>query len=310
MTGADEAYQKDLTSYHLKKSEFVIRECPGCTSSSNQNFCQKDGFNFSRCTGCWTIFMNPGPTPDMVRNLYATSNLYAYWGQHVYPESAKSRFINLTLPRAEYVRSALEPAEMSRSLNFLEIGAGTGDIGRQIKKIFPDSKVHALEPNPSMWKYYENSGIELIKEPIETLKATQNSFDLIYAFEVAEHLLEPRKLFEAAARLLKRGGRLVMSTPNAHSLEVFIMANFSNTLDMEHISVLTPLAIHSIASDNDLRVLKLETPGKFDLELLESKYRRKFIKLFMKGNTGMTQIQSSIANGGFSSHMKFILERK
>jgi SAM-dependent methyltransferase len=236
--------------------------------------------------------------------------VYTYWGEFVYPESAEKRLANLTLPRADYVKSALAPRDSDSSLKILEIGAGTGDISRQIKKLFPKSSVQALEPNPSMWKFFENSDVELIRDPIENLKPLYCNFDLIYAFEVAEHLLEPRKLFEAAAKLLVRGGKLVMSTPNAHSLEVYGMAGLSNTLDMEHISVLTPLAIHSIASDNHLRVLKLETPGKFDLELMDSKYRKSLLKFLIKGNNDLNQIQNLIANGGFSSHMKFILERK
>lgn len=40
-----------------------------------------------------------------------------------------------------------------------------------------------------------------------------DSFDVVYSFEVIEHLLNPAVLVEEASRVLKPGGRLLVSTP-------------------------------------------------------------------------------------------------
>lgn len=55
-----------------------------------------------------------------------------------------------------------------------------------------------------------------------------NTFDLVIACELVEHLaMDPMALFAEANRILKPGGRLFISTPNAASLQNFIkLASF------------------------------------------------------------------------------------
>ena len=253
--------------------------------------------------------MNPGPSNSAVEKLYQTSHNYEYWGREVYPASAESRFTQLTVPRAEYVTNALDNSSAFREVKLLEIGAGTGDIIKYIKKQNQAFETFAVEPNPSMWKYFADSGVTLLRTPLEHIENLSLDFDAIFAFEVIEHLLEPKRLFEKAFTLLKPGGKLILSTPNAHSLEVLSLREASNTLDIEHISILSPLGIHSLAKDYGFSVSVIETPGRFDLELMNSKYRKNLLRLFLKGNSSEIKVQEFIAKSGLSSHMKLVLEK-
>jgi 2-polyprenyl-3-methyl-5-hydroxy-6-metoxy-1,4-benzoquinol methylase len=309
MEGARAAYQKDVEMYHSIRNQFINRSCPGCEGSNYQHLCQKDGFVFVRCDACWTVFMNPGPSSSAVERLYQTSHNYEYWGKEVYPASVESRFTKLTVPRAEYVIDALDDLSASRKVKLLEVGAGTGEIVKYIKKLNQAFETFAVEPNPSMWKYFQDSGVTLLKTSLEQLDNSDADFDAIFAFEVIEHLLEPKHLFEKAFELLKPGGKLIFSTPNAQSLEVLSLREASITLDIEHISILSPLAIHSLAKQYGFSVRQIETPGKLDLELMKSKYRKSFLKLILKGDASENRIQDFISKFGLSSHMKLILEK-
>lgn len=308
MKDARSAYLQDVRMYLDNLDRFHERNCPGCNNASSDFFCKKDNFTFSRCPSCWTIFMNPGPTEDLVSELYRTSNTYKYWGEYVYPSSAEARFLKLTVPRSDYVISAFDKEKL-RGLRFLEFGAGTGDVIRHLSISYSEIEAFALEPNPAMWTYFTENQVELIKSNLESLDAIGVGFDCIYAFEVLEHLLNPKLLFEKANLLLHKGGKLILSTPNAASLEVNIMCGESNTLDMEHISVITPAAVHHMARTNGFRVLKIETPGKFDLELMERKYRKSVLKFLFRKRVGYEAIQMAIAQIGLSSHMKIVLEK-
>ena len=87
------------------------------------------------------------------------------------------------------------------------------------------------------------------------------------------------------------------------------MKNTSNTIDIEHISIVTPLAIHSLANRHNFKVVKIETPGKFDLELMSPRFRRFFLKIFFKGKAKSATVQDFISKYGFSSHMKIVLQK-
>ncbi|MEN9390166.1 MAG: hypothetical protein RLZZ283_266 [Candidatus Parcubacteria bacterium] len=53
----------------------------------------------------------------------------------------------------------------------------------------------------------------------ERLPLEDESFDLIIASEIIEHLIDPAHFLSECFRLLKRGGVLVGSTPNAHRFD-------------------------------------------------------------------------------------------
>jgi len=53
---------------------------------------------------------------------------------------------------------------------------------------------------------------------IEKLPFESSSFDIIFAFDVIEHLKSPELFFKEARRTLKLGGVLILSTPNPDSL--------------------------------------------------------------------------------------------
>jgi len=308
MAAAKNAYDADAKFYESSYDQFKLRVCPGCESKSSSFFCNQGKFEFSRCISCWCVFMNPGPSSELISAFYKNSNIYKYWGEHVYPASAENRFLKLTVPRAEYVLTSSE-LKIGSNKKFLEIGAGTGDVIKHLVKLDAKIEGFALEPNPAMWSNYNESPVKLITNQIEDVSVESNKFDVIFAFEVIEHLLEPKMLFSKISDLLLPKGRFVASTPNAASLEVNLMKSQSNTLDIEHISILTPQSIHSLATKNDLKVVKIETPGNFDLELMSPKYRNFMLPLLSKSLTSKSKIQESLSQFGFSSHMKFILEK-
>jgi len=307
MRGAKQAYEKDLELYQQQHSKFLVRSCPGCGSNNFNFFCKHRDFSFTRCRSCWTVFMNPGPTNEIVSELYKTSNTYEYWGKYVYPFSAEKRHLELNIPRANYVINAIGNLQ-HKSFRALEFGAGTGDFITYFQKQTPYCDAYAVEPNPAMWEAYEGTKVKLIKSSLEKIDNLEknNKFDLVIAFEVLEHLLKPELLFERAQNLLSPGGKLIVSTPNSLSLEISIMRDLSNTLDIEHISVISAPAVHALAAKYGFKVVQIDTPGQLDIELLRNK---KCFKYFFPNLPYFKQkIQKFVSDNGFSSHMKFVLE--
>jgi hypothetical protein len=104
------------------------------------------------------------------------------------------------------------------------------------------------------------------------------------------------------------GGKLVCSTPNAASFEVQSLKGKSNTIDIEHISVLTPAAVHGLARESGYQVDYIITPGEFDIELMSKEFRA--LKILASVLPAVVKtFQSRISGFGFSSHMKFCLTK-
>jgi 2-polyprenyl-6-hydroxyphenyl methylase / 3-demethylubiquinone-9 3-methyltransferase len=247
--------------------------------------------------------MNPGPTEEIVADLYANSTNYAYWAEVIYPSTREARRKTLHKERAHFVLKSAEKLLNQKSIKVLELGAGTGDSMAVLREE-AGIEVHgyAIEPNPSMWESLKANGLNIVTAYEEI---AEQKFDLVIAYEVMEHILEPRLFVNSYKKLLSTNGYFLFSTPNAHSLEVQILKDQSTTLDIEHISVLTPSAIHSIAGFAGLEVLEITTPGNFDMELIGNEIS--WIKENFSDDK-IAEFQDSIRRLCFSSHMKVVMK--
>ena len=309
-TLAEHAYMQDVRFYRSKREEFIERSCPACELENNSTFLFKHEFEYSRCKGCQSIYMNPAPTQDLVNQLYKQSENYKFWSEEIYPKSREERLKTIHKERAEWVLNCLyNRFPNQEQFTLLELGAGTGDTLVTIKnrsKVYVN--ISATEPNPSMAQHLESNGISIVA-PTELNSNTYiNKFDAIVSFEVLEHLLYPANMLMQMASNLKLGGLFFASTPNSQSLEVQLLKEESTTVDIEHISILAPPSVHAMASRSGYKVLDISTPGEFDLELMK---RARVVLSVLNKNKRMSsqEIQEFIKISGFASHMKIVLER-
>ncbi len=300
------AYQEDVCRYESIKDGFVTRLCPGCQSASTLPFCMHLTFQFDRCQACFSVFMNPGPTEKMIEEFYKNSSNYKFWAEEMYPQTKEVRKATLHFERAKFALSFVDSLIGSRRLRVLEVGAGTGDSMVVLKELMErEAEFYAVEPNPEMWPALKENEIERIDEP-ELIE--HGEFDLVLAYEVLEHVLNPREFLRFYSKFLSSRGTLIISTPNAHSLEVQLLKENSSTLDIEHISVLTPSAIHAISSGLNLQVIEISTPGKFDVQLMWNGigFIRKAVEEIQ---VNKDRLQELIVELDFSSHMKIALRK-
>lgn len=302
------AYLQDVDTYTAIQHLFTARDCPGCLSSNSDFFSKHHSFSFSQCNSCFTIFMNPAPTQDMVDNFYRNSSNYEYWSKEIYPNTRKSRRLTIHRDRADFVLDINQKFRGSTQIRkVLEIGAGTGDSLSVLKQLyFNEIETYAVEPNLSMLESLQANGIEVLSD-VSDIKDIK--FDIILGFEVLEHFLKPDDFFLMCKSILTDEGLIIISTPNAHSFEVQLLRDKSSTLDIEHISVLTPTAMHCLATRHGFKVEQISTPGNFDLELIETGSIQVKIEDGAKVLT-REEIQALVSRFGFSSHMKIALSRE
>lgn len=306
-----DAYQQDVDYYRNVAERFEERACPGCSASNSRSrlFAQHQGFKFVRCLACWCVYMNPGPTDEILQDFYASSANYDFWAKSIYPETRGNRRVHLHSDRAAWIDTAVRREFGGDSQGtVLEVGAGTGDTLRELRQRLPGWVFEGIEPNPSMWSFWDDD-LMLVKDFLD-FDEGHADVDIVAAFEVVEHLRDPIEFFGFARRSLGSGNLLFISTPNAHSLELSLFPESNEIIDIEHISLLTPMAIHRLAAKTGFEVLSIDTPGLFDSEsILAAKASPESfadaISCFATQHAD--ELQAFVRKSGLSSHMKIVL---
>ena len=96
----------------------------------------------------------------------------------------------------------------------LEIGSGGGHVLRMFKR----AKLTAVDVSDLFLdmarKNLAGYDVEFIKGEIDKLSLPAEKFDRIICTEVLEHTKDPEAILKEIARLLKRGGRAIITVPN------------------------------------------------------------------------------------------------
>ena len=136
-----------------------------------------------------------------------------FTGERVIPGLADASLFNEHQARYRFATRFL--TRFAGRAAVLDAGCGTGYGSAE----FPDTaSVAAMDLSADAIRYArEHFGaphIQFLQAACETLPFADNSFDLITAFEVIEHLERWPQLLTEARRVLKAGGILLVSTPN------------------------------------------------------------------------------------------------
>lgn len=105
---------------------------------------------------------------------------------------------------------------LARSKRVLDIACGTGYGSSELAAVA--RSVTGVDVSEDAVEYarthYTASNLQFQAAPAEDLPFPDQSFDLIVAFEVIEHLHDPRALLAQARRLIAPHGQFIVSTPN------------------------------------------------------------------------------------------------
>jgi ubiquinone/menaquinone biosynthesis C-methylase UbiE len=121
--------------------------------------------------------------------------------------------------RLEIIKSIFEKKILSnskKSLSILNIGIATGATSIALEKY---GKVTSVEYDQDCCKFLkENLKIEVINASMTELPFKDNSFDVVCAFDVIEHIEEDKLALKEAFRVLKPNGKVYLTVPMHMSL--------------------------------------------------------------------------------------------
>jgi len=238
---------------------FVEVTCPACESTTYQVLFKKDGFTFVSCTKCETVFINPRPNFDILRDFYENSELMKYWNEKIFPASEKYRRKRIFIPRAEKVIALCKTHNAPNKILF-DVGAGFGTFCEEIIKLSFFEKVMAIEPSSYFAETCRNKGVDVIEKPVENVALGKAS--VITNFELIEHLFCPKEFLIACKKQLDTGGLLILSTPNVKGFEMSVLGKISNSfVGPNHLNYFHSQSLCHLLKCVGFEIVEVLTPG-------------------------------------------------
>ncbi len=123
----------------------------------------------------------------------------------------------------------------------------------------------------------------------------EGAFDVVSLVELIEHVEDPVAFLREARRLLRRGGCLYITTPNAWSLNRWVLGSgWSVFSPPDHVTIFTPGAARRLLSNTGFEKTTIRAEGLNPFELLR-RFKRTQGGVFHRVNEG-TQLCTSLAS--------------
>ncbi|MCX6594997.1 MAG: class I SAM-dependent methyltransferase [Acidobacteria bacterium] len=179
------------------------------------------------CVKCKFLRLFPRPTGEELAGYYPTG----YWFQpHDAASQAAEVYRRLVLAdHVQFVETALRRSKLTGPV--LDVGPSGGLLARLLRD--RGRKVVGLDKSAEAagiaWRV---NGVPVVAGDLLAAPFAEGSFAAVTMFHVLEHVEQPGEFLDAARRLLKPGGRLVVQVPNAASWQFLILGEAWNGLDV------------------------------------------------------------------------------
>lgn len=252
---------------------------------------QKEKFGISKCLNCGLVFQSPRIKEHFIGDYYQ-DNL----GYYQIPSSKNRNFISrvkkflekqtlieyfnyrhlgsrkpilypFLYPFKHWQKTKLVP-NFTPSGKVLEIGCSHGDNMRFLRSI--GWTVVGQEFSLKMAEHARQSGFEVFTGRVEDMNFLPESFDVIVASMVLEHVYDPFSVMNQLTKWLKSGGQLVFSIPYFESLEFYFFKEYSYGLHLpRHITFLNKNIITEYLSKIGYKDIKFHFQF-FDRDIVSS----------------------------------------
>ena len=116
------------------------------------------------------------------------------------------------------LRKSTQMVIEERYTRFLDIGCSQGNLTQFFKK--PGAEIYGVDINPLAVQESMSKGIKAQRHDIRQSLPFENSFfEVVWMGEILEHVEDTDRLLAETLRVLKPGGKLILTVPNILSLE-------------------------------------------------------------------------------------------
>lgn len=295
--------------------------CPICNGIARYEYSGRDlmydlhaRYDYFACSGCACVFQNPMPDMATIASFYPDDYM-------VFDQEKRIRKIGgLRLALLQqtlgyrHLRTALPYRLLAAMLSpflrpttpawegggrMLDVGCGNGRFLTGMRSL--GWKVEGVEFSEAGVKAARLSDLPVHHGDLASARFPDDSFDLITARHVIEHIPEPHPFVAELARILRPGGRLVVETPCSTALgrQWFGTHWYANDIP-RHLLLFSPANLERLGANHGLRktAVIMDTTTKNFLNSLD----------YVLGNSGRPS--RKIAWRGFLARIYVWLARR
>jgi O-antigen biosynthesis protein len=182
-------------------------------------------------------------------------------------------------------REMFKNAIKEKNKSILDIGCGTGALGLYFRTN-QNCNVFGIEINNAAYLEAKKNLDDVIKANIETLDIPydNNQFDYIIMGDVLEHLINPMGTINKIIKLLKPGGKILITVPNVRHWSILISLIFKDKwkyeswglLDYTHLRFFTKKSLQEMLNDSGFNLVKSS-------RVIQKKSKSSFFNFFTFG---------------------------
>jgi SAM-dependent methyltransferase len=197
--------------------DLALIACPVCGSEESDPVTVRfDGGPIVRCKDCSHVFLNPSLTPEMLDDIYG--RYFATLDESFMLGLIETWWQDAKGPYQFVLRWVREHGGFAGK-SVCDVGCGPGRFLKQCRD--EGASATGIDLSPAAVRlakqHFDLDVLPLgIDEAIRGGTLAPGSFDMVFSFEVIEHVQQPGKFVSDLLQLVRPGGLVVLSTPNFH----------------------------------------------------------------------------------------------
>ncbi|MFN3190366.1 MAG: methyltransferase domain-containing protein [Aureliella sp.] len=243
-------------------------------------------FSVVRCADCGHLYLNPRPSDGSLLDCYPDD--YAPYSNNTSEVVSRS-----SLNRDDHKGSHGEPSVEEKSHGGIQQGGIRGRVGNWLRWLWDEQaivipeppqpgqskmlelgcahggflenareqgwRVEGVEPNPLAVAAARERGLVVTEGFLDDFAGTPESLDWVALWMVLEHVPNPTEVTAKIARLLKPGGVVTLSIPNASTWERLLFGRHWLGYDVpRHLQDFTPTSIRHLLESHGFRHVRIQ----------------------------------------------------
>jgi 2-polyprenyl-3-methyl-5-hydroxy-6-metoxy-1,4-benzoquinol methylase len=264
------------------EASVLVRRCFVCDYDRQRNVFEVKGWKIVECEQCKFRFVNPRYSDSDSHLIYDSGN----WFEGVAADAGgRKNYADSEVGNIQRAKRNFEEIEkLSTKGSILDIGCGLGyilDIASNC-----GWTAHGIDTSSYAVDFCLSKGHSHVK--LGTFGSNDydvEQYNVVSAFDVFEHVTDPKNFLKDISRVLKQSGILVMAVPNVRCLSARLLGKgWSQYILPEHLNYFSKNTLIKILESNGFKIISIYSEPSISLGLRSFLRRRRVGGMFGKAS--------------------------